>query len=350
MTKISQLQNRVNRVELIELMQASTEPRTTVSFYKYHPIDDPQKFRDALYLLFDAMGVKGRIYVAHEGINAQISVPTTHFDLFKEKLGSIDFLTGIRLNSAVEDDGKSFFKLAIKVKVKIVADGLDDATFNPSDTGTHLDAEGFNRLTDDPDTILIDMRNHYESEVGYFENAIRPDAETFRDELKIAEEILRGQQNKKVVMYCTGGIRCEKASAWFKHQGFKNVFQLDGGIIQYTKQIKEKGLKNKFKGVNFVFDERLSERISEDIVAKCHQCGAPCDAHKNCANDACHLLFIQCDKCATAHNNCCSTKCADFLKSPVETQIVLRKTEIFNSKRFGKGRYKAHHATEGLID
>jgi UPF0176 protein len=349
MTKKSRLMNRVNREELLQQLQTSTEPRTTVSFYKYHPIDDPQKFRDELYLTLDALGVKGRIYVAHEGINAQISVPTPQFDQFKATLYGISFLNGCRLNVAVEAEGKSFFKLTIKVKVKIVADGLDDATFTPSNTGTHLDAEGFNRLTDDPETILIDMRNHYESEVGYFENAIRPDAETFRDELKIAEEILRGQQNKNVVMYCTGGIRCEKASAWFKHQGFANVFQLDGGIIQYAKQVKEQGLENKFKGVNFVFDERLGERISDDVVAKCHQCGEPCDVHKNCANDACHLLFIQCEACATKYENCCSVKCSDFNKLPKETQIELRKTEEFNGTRFGKGRYKAHHSGEGLI-
>lgn len=342
------LHNRVNREELIQKMNESTESRTTVSFYKYHQIDDPEKFRDNLYQLLDSLGIKGRIYVAHEGINAQISVPNENFDLFKEKIYSVDFLNNVRLNVAVDDDGKSFFKLAIKTRPKIVADGLDDSTFNPSDTGTHLDAKNFNQLTDDPNTILVDMRNHYESEVGYFENAIRPDSENFRDELKIAEEILRGQESKNIVMYCTGGIRCEKASAWFKHKGFANVFQLDGGIIQYTKQVKEQNLDNKFKGVNFVFDERVSERISEDVVSKCHQCGKPHDLHINCANNACHLLFIQCNECATKFGNCCSTKCLDFIKLPEETKAILRKTEIFNGIQFGKGRHKARCSKEGL--
>jgi UPF0176 protein len=342
------LHNRVNREVLIQQMLESTELRTTISFYKYHFIENPAHFRDLLFLTFDEIGVKGRIYIATEGVNAQISVPTQNLEIFKERLYAISFLNNVRLNTAI-DDGNSFFKLAIKVRPKIVADGLDDTTFDPADTGTHLDAEGFNRLTDDPNTILIDMRNHYESEVGYFENAICPDAETFRDELTIATDILRGQQDKNVVMYCTGGIRCEKASAWFKHQGYKNVFQLDGGIIQYAKQVKAKGLKNKFKGVNFVFDERLGERISDDIVAKCHQCGQPCDTHKNCANDACHLLFIQCAECATKYENCCSVKCADFTHIPLEEQRELRKTAVFNGTPFGKGRYKAHHSSEGLI-
>ena len=347
--KKKSLHNRVNRDELKQQMHDSTEPRTTISFYKYHQISEPDVFRNELYALLDEIGVKGRIYVATEGVNAQISVPTTNVDVFKQILYGISFLDGVRLNFAVADDGKSFIKLMIKVRPKIVADGLDDATFNPSDTGTHLDAEAFNRLTDDPNTILVDMRNHYESEVGYFENAVCPPAETFRDELQIVEDMLAGKSDKNLVMYCTGGIRCEKASAWFKHKGFQNVFQLDGGIIQYARQAKAQGLKNKFIGVNFVFDERLGERISDDIVANCHQCGKPCDTHKNCANDACHLLFIQCEECAATYEDCCSSKCRDFKQLPTETQLILRKTEEFNGTRFGKGRYKAHHSVNGLL-
>jgi UPF0176 protein len=338
--KKARLHNRVNREVLIKQMLESPEPRTTISFYKYHRIENPKAFRDELFLLLDSIETKGRIYLATEGVNGQISVPSKNVEIFKETLYSIDFLKGIRLNMAVDDNGKSFFKLTIKVRPKIVADGLDDSTFNPADTGVHLNAEDFNRLTDDPNTILIDMRNHYESEVGFFDGAIRPDVETFREELQIAEDLLIENKDKNLVMYCTGGIRCEKASAWMKHQGFKNVFQLDGGIIQYAKQVKEKDLKNKFRGVNFVFDERLGERISDEIVAKCHQCGKPCDTHKNCANDACHLLFIQCEECATQYNSCCSEKCTDFIKLPQEEQILLRKTEQFNGTKFGKGRFR----------
>ncbi len=334
--KKSQLMNRVNREVLLEKMYTSSEPHTTISFYKYHAIVQPEKFRDELYLMLDAIAVKGRIYLAHEGINAQISVPTTSVELFRTTLYAIPFLNNVRLNTAVEDTGKSFFKLTIKIKEKIVADGLNDATFNASDCGIHLDAVAFNALTNKSDTVLIDMRNHYESEVGYFEGAIRPDAETFREEIKLVEKMLVGKENENIVMYCTGGIRCEKATAYFKHKGFKNLFQLDGGIIQYAKQVKEKNLQNKFKGVNFVFDERLGERISDDIVAHCHQCDAPCDMHKNCANDACHLLFIQCPACAEKFTNTCSQQCADFIKLSAEEQKELRKTTVFAGTKFGK--------------
>ena len=336
--KKAQLMNRVNREVLLRELRATPQTRTTLSFYKYHRIDSPEMLRNELYVKLDALQTKGRIYIAHEGINAQISVPDNNFESLKETLYSYGYLNNVRLNIAVTDDGKSFFKLTIKVKDKIVADGLNDASFDAADTGTHLNAEAFNALTDDPNTILVDMRNHYESEVGYFEGAIRPDAETFKEEVKLVEEIIRGQEEKNIVMYCTGGIRCEKASAWFKHKGFKNMFQLNGGIINYAQQVRATNGRNKFKGVNFVFDERLGERISDDVVAQCHQCQKAADTHRNCANDACHLLLIQCDDCFKKTQGCCSQQCTDFIQLPKEEQKLLRKTTKFPGTKNKKGR------------
>ena len=258
--KKSKLHNRVNREILLEEMKHTAEKRITLSFYKYAHIPNPTLLRDHLYLLLDTIAVKGRIYIAKEGVNAQIVVPETQFEAFENILQTIDFLKAVRLNIAITDDGKSFFKLKIQVKTKIVADGLNDDSFDVTNRGQHLSAEAFNILTDDPSTLIVDMRNHYESEVGYFENAIRPDVETFREALPIVEKMLASDKDKNIVMYCTGGIRCEKASAYYKHKGFQNVFQLDGGIIEYARQAKALGLSNKFKGVNFVFDERLGER------------------------------------------------------------------------------------------
>jgi UPF0176 protein len=257
-------------------------------------------------------------------------------------------MNGMRLNIAVAAHAKSFYKLRITVREKIVADGLNDDTFDASDCGTHLTAPEFNQLTDDPNTIVVDMRNHYESEVGHFKGAITPDVTTFRESLPIIEEMLDPHRDKNIVMYCTGGIRCEKASAWYKHRGFKNVFQLEGGIIEYARKAKELGIENKFLGVNFVFDERLGERISEDVIAKCHQCGAPSDHHTNCHNDACHLLFIQCEACAEKFGQTCSDKCHEFSKLPKEEQIERRVTEVFNGTKFGKGRYRSHRPDESL--
>jgi UPF0176 protein len=332
------LHNRIEGRLLKEKLRAASDRRITISFYKYYKIEEPAAFRDQLYEGLDQLGVLGRIYVAHEGINAQISVPEENKDGFKTFLYAIPFLDNVRLNIAVDDNGKSFFKLKILVRKKIVADGLDDSTFDSSNSGIHVNAEQFNKLASDPETLIIDMRNHYESEVGHFKGAICPDVDTFREELQVAEDLMKDHRDKNLLMYCTGGIRCEKASAWMKHQGFKNVFQLDGGIIKYAQEVKERGLENRFIGKNFVFDERLGERITEDIIAHCHQCGATCDDHTNCKNDGCHLLFIQCKACAEKYKGCCSNECSEIMELPLEKQREIRQGINKGRQVFRKGR------------
>ena len=334
-----QLYNKLSADERAALIDEAGEDRLTISFYQYHHIENTSTFRDHLFISWNPMDVLGRIYVADEGINAQLSVPAKKFDVFKAHLDSIDFLKDVRLNIAVEQDNKSFLKLKIKVREKIVADGLKDESFDVTDIGVHLKAKEFNDIIEQDDTILIDMRNHYESEIGHFKNADTPDVDTFRDSLPLISESIKGhEEDRNIVMYCTGGIRCEKAGAYFKHQGFKNVFQLEGGIINYARQIEAEGLENKFQGKNFVFDHRKSERISEAIISNCHQCGEPSDTHVNCANQACHLLFIQCDNCRTKMDECCSNKCKDVNVLSVEEQKELRKGKHASNKIFKKGR------------
>lgn len=334
-----QLYNTLSAEERKALIAEAGLDRLTISFYAYHQIGNPSLFRDYLFIHWNDLEVLGRIYVAHEGINAQLSVPAIHFNAFKAHLDSITFLENVRLNIAIEQDNFSFLKLKVKVRHKIVADGLNDASFDVTNIGVHLDAEKFNDIIEDPNTVLVDMRNHYESEIGHFKNAITPDVDTFRDSLDLIEEDLRAhKEDKNLVMYCTGGIRCEKASAYYKHKGFKNVFQLEGGIIEYTRQVENKGLENKFIGKNFVFDHRRAERISEDIIAHCHQCGNSCDTHVNCANEACHLLFIQCPTCANAMDDCCSDACKEVHNLPFEEQKALRKGKTVSNKIFKKGR------------
>jgi UPF0176 protein len=332
------LHNRVNRDELRQLVKLEAKNRTTLSFYAYTRLEDPQQFRDTFYADLRKLDVLGRIYVAREGVNAQLSVPTDNVDAFRNYLNTIPFLSQIRLNIAVEDDGKSFFTLTIKVKEKIVADGLNDEEFDVTDRGTHLSAAAFNALTDDPETIVVDMRNYYESEVGHFEKAILPPMETFRDGLPMVADMLSESRDKHIVMYCTGGIRCEKASAYMKYKGYKNVYQLDGGIIEYARQAEKQGLPNKFLGINFVFDERLGERISDDVVSACHQCGHAADHHTNCANDACHILFIQCPECSEKYRGCCSVECMDFSALTKEERRVLRRERVFNGSKYSKAK------------
>jgi UPF0176 protein len=334
------LHNRVNKEELKRRVQEDGIARATISFYTYHPIGNVQLFRDHCYIHLDEIGVLGRIYVAHEGVNAQISVPYRNFVEFEKFLESITFLNGLRLNFAIEDDGKSFYLLKIKVRPKIVADGISDPNFNPSDKGKHVSAEEFNELTSKEETIVVDMRNHYESEVGHFEGAWCPDVDTFREQLPLVVEELEDAKDKPIVMYCTGGIRCEKASAYLKYNGFKDVYQLEGGIINYARQIREKKLPNKYVGKNFVFDERLEETISEDVIAKCHQCGTPFDHHTNCKNKACNLLFIQCPECAQKMKYCCSEECMEISELSEEEQRKLRKQSDSGIRIFTKGRIR----------
>ena len=334
-----QLYNTLSADERAQLINDAGKQRLTLSFYAYAKIKNPKEFRDALFLAWNPLEVLGRIYVATEGINAQLSLPADYFYDFKNTIEQYNFMKDIRLNIAVEHDDHSFLKLTIKVRDKIVADGLVDETLDVTNIGTHLNARDFNLLLDNPNTIVVDMRNHYESEIGHFVGAITPDVETFRESLPIIEQQLSHfKEDKNLLMYCTGGIRCEKASAFLKHKGFKNVYQLEGGIIEYTRQIKAEGLESKFIGKNFVFDHRLGERITNDILSQCHQCGAPCDNHTNCVNDGCHILFIQCDNCKIELENCCSTKCKEITHLPLEEQVKLRSGKKNGNMIFKKGK------------
>jgi UPF0176 protein len=336
-----QLYNTLSAEERRKLIKEAGEDRLTLSFYQYAHISSPQELRDELFLKWEKLEVLGRTYVATEGINAQISLPANNVEAFRQDLYTYDFLNGTRLNVAIEQDSFSFLKNKIKVRNKIVADGLNDDSFDVTNKGIHLKAKEFNNIIEDPKTVLVDMRNHYESEIGHFKGALTPDVDTFRDSLDIIENDLKEhKEDKNLVMYCTGGIRCEKASAYYKHKGFKNVYQLEGGIIEYTRQINEEGIENKFIGKNFVFDERRAEKISDDIISKCHQCDQPCDTHVNCKNKGCHLLFIQCKACQNKMLTTCSDECKSIVQMPEEEQKRIRSGITSSNKIFRKGRFE----------
>jgi UPF0176 protein len=303
------LYNRVNKQELRKQVAAEPFKRVTMSFYRYTHIENPEKTRDELFAHWSTLKVFGRIYLAHEGINAQLSVPEHSIKDFTNHLYQNPLFKDVPIKQAIEDDSKSFFALKMKVKSKIVADGLKEGSFDASNTGTRLDAVTFHHKMDNLDIVLVDMRNKYESEVGHFKNALRPDVKTFRESLPKILKDIGDKKDKELMLYCTGGIRCEKASAYFKHHGFKNVYQLDGGIIQYAHEMNRLGMESKFIGKNFVFDERLGERITPDILGKCYNCGGSSDRQVNCANLACHTLIIQCEKCASSMKSFCSEKC-----------------------------------------
>ena len=357
--------HRLRNLHRPDILKARLEregvERTTLSLYRYVRLKEVEALRHDLYSEWEALGVLGRIYLSQEGINAQVSLPTANLDAFRANLDGREAFKEVPWKIAVEDDGKSFLKLAIKVKKKIVADGLADDAFDVTNVGTHLDAATFNRKIEEG-ALLIDMRNNYESAIGYFEGAYLPKADTFRGAIDEIVEMLRSQDRQdlaegarsvdppgrpttapEILLYCTGGIRCEKASAYLKHEGFTNVGQLHGGIIDYARQIKAQGLASKYKGQNFVFDERLAERITDDVVSTCVQCGTPSDRISNCHEVTCNMLLVQCEACAEKYSNCCSPSCREIHVLPEEVQRAWRKGRSTRSTKT-----KAINDPEGL--
>lgn len=340
-----ELRNKYGPRELRARLEAEGFPRTTLSFYRYVRLADPTALRNELYTEWEALGVFGRIYLAHEGINAQLSVPTHNFETFRKAIDARPEFSGVPFKIAVEDDGKSFLKLTLKVRQKLVADGLTDTVFDVSNVGQHLDAEAFNRKLEEG-ALVVDMRNNYECLVGHFEGAYLPKAETFRGAIDEVVEMLRKQpaqvpdpgtgsvdppgrldttEHPEILLYCTGGIRCEKASAWLRHHGITNVGQLHGGIIDYARQVRAKGLPSRYKGQNFVFDGRLAERITDDVVSTCMQCGQPSDRITNCRQHTCNVLLVQCEACASTYADCCTPSCREIHLLPEEVQREWRK-------------------------
>ena len=316
--------NKLSKKQGLKLLDQEGFERKTLSFYRYVIIDSPYELRDELYESWKELGVLGRIYLANEGVNAQLSVPESNFEEFVELVHANPFFKNINFKNAVEDDGNSFFKLTIKVRKQIVSDGLPIDEYDVTNVGNHLDAKSWNKALEKGATV-VDMRNHYESEIGNFKGAICPDVETFKEELPKVKKMLEGKEGKKILLYCTGGIRCEKTSAYLRHHGFRDVNQLHGGIIDYARQLEQDvTLNNNFVGKNFVFDERRGERISEDIISSCHQCDKPFDTHVNCRNVNCNLLFLQCDSCKEKYENCCSIECIEIVKLPLDEQKKLR--------------------------
>ena len=316
------LYNRINSEELKSKLHTEKLIRKTISFYRYFILDNQHELRDQLYHDWLELNCFGRIYIAREGINAQMSVPENRMEAFFQCLKKHPVFDNIPVKYAIEDYGKSFYKLVIKVRHKLVADGLSDGAFDVTNVGRHLNALEFHDLVGSGEHIVLDMRNHYESEIGHFKGAICPEVDTFREEITLIPEILKNEKDRKILLYCTGGIRCEKASAYLIHHGFKDVNQLHGGILEYARKIKQLDLEPNFLGKNFVFDQRMGETINGQVISHCHQCGKSYDVHVNCANNLCHLLFIQCHDCAGKYENCCSKVCCDVKNGTAEDKQI----------------------------
>lgn len=303
--------NRVERKKLIEMVRQEPFRRKIVSFYRYAPIEDPQTLRDELYKSWLELKVLGRIYVAREGMNAQMSVPEMNWEKFLETLSTYPFFKDIFINHASTESSYAFFKLDVRAREKIVVHRLREDPFHNSTPGKHLSPQEFHEMANDKNAIVVDARNSYECDIGHFENAFLPTSKTFSKILPELKEKLAPYKDKKIMMYCTGGIRCEIASAYLKKEGFQEIYQLQGGIIHYINEMQNSSTPSKYKGSVYVFDERMAEATNREKMGKCYQCDAAHSAHSNCGYIRCHGLIIQCPSCAEKYQNCCSVECIE---------------------------------------
>ncbi|TMW60842.1 hypothetical protein Poli38472_000884 [Pythium oligandrum] len=335
-----------------------------LSLYNYSQIAEEQlpRLRKQMFETWSELEVLGRIYLAQEGINAQLILPASNVDKFAASFP--DLFTKENLNYGAsyevengrgdEHPGSALFqKLDIRIRKQIVADGFTNGHLDLQDSGNALPPDQWHHKLQhrnqhqDDSTLVLDVRNFYEHEIGRFDGATRIMVDTFRDTFDALDDILKqheeehgGEMPREVMMYCTGGIRCEKVGAYLKqYKGIDNIHKLKGGIVHYQKFLKAHPEESSlFKGKNFVFDQRCvsdelaesSEEVTSDVLGKCFQCGSPCNDHTNCSNLMCHGLILQCSSCATAYHGACSAGCRDeVIKMSTmtpEEQRLYRKT------------------------
>ncbi len=329
-----------------EYLKGMPDPRDSptmqiVSFYRFfaEPKDEVglDLLAKKLRAVWEPFGALGRIYVASEGINAQMAVPATVFDHFAKACASLDELEKVFLNRdrqvpmATYMEDPAFDALHIRIRDQVVADGglLEQRAFDWADCGKPMEPEEWHQTVDDPNVIVLDCRNEFESEVGRFATAEPLNTSYFRESWDVLKQRLADvPKDQPILTYCTGGIRCIKVGAYLKQElGFENVARLEGGIVSYARHLREKTAveqaaqeeeaaavggvipDSKFKGINYVFDNRLGERITEDVLSQCDQCGVASDVYVNCANPNCHVRFIQCGDCGGKYHSCCSRGC-----------------------------------------
>ena len=283
----------------------TTHPYRILLYYCYTHIEDPEEFRETHHKYCADLGLLGRIIIAHEGINGTVSGLEAACEAYMQYLQADSRFADIQFKID-EHTQHAFQKLHVRVKSEIVHADLHD--IHPKEkTGEYITPEQLEQIKDDRDTILLDVRSNYEHRIGKFKNAVTLDINHFR-EFKSQIPKLAALRDKKIITYCTGGIKCEKASAYLLEQGFKNVYQLHGGIIRYGQETEGKA----FEGKCYVFDNRLVKDINkkeEIIVGKCYVCRATCDRMVNCANPLCNAHVPLCTSCGEKLDGACSETC-----------------------------------------
>lgn len=279
-----------------------------LAYYLFIPIDSPEEEVCKHHAFFKDRDIKGRIYISKEGINGQMSASAEDAEAYMEWMRADARFRPIQFKIHHHHE-HAFPKTTVKVREQLVA---LDMSVDLSQSGQHVSPEEWKKMLEERDenVVLVDVRNDYEWEIGHFEGAKLPDLETFREFPDYAKALKeqKDPQKTKVMMYCTGGIRCELYSALLKKEGFENVYQLQGGVINYGLKVGS----DHWRGKLFVFDDRLAVPIAEDkeeVISKCLHCGASSDIYYNCANMDCNELFLCCPSCAEQFKGCCSEVC-----------------------------------------
>lgn len=283
-------------------------------YYKYIHIANPQEIRDWQHELCTTLNLEGRIILAHEGINGTVAGLESDTQAYIAAMNEHPLFGNIDFKQTIVPAQHSYFdRLRVVVKSEIVNLGISPEQLKAENSATHLTPTQAHELLENrpEDLVILDGRNYFEARVGKFQGAITPEINTFRDFPEYIEKNLEQFKDKQVLMYCTGGIRCERASALLKEKGVaKNVFQIEGGIHRYVEQFPE----GFFRGKNYVFDARITDKINDDIIGSCDLCCAPCDDYTNCCNALCNKHFIGCKDCIQTHGNACSSQCHQLVQ------------------------------------
>ena len=300
------------------------------SFYKYTEIENPEVFQREHQNYCNELGIKGKVLVAREGINGTVSGTKEHIDKYEKHLLNNKLFSGMTYKRTITDE-HPFKKTIVRIRKEIVTSGLN---VDMKNVGERITPKELKELYDKKeDFIILDARNDYESKIGKFHNAITPKLEVFRDFRKVAKKLSK-HKDKKIVMYCTGGIRCEKASAYMKEQGYKKVYHLKDGILNYIEQYPD----TYFEGRCFVFDNRLSVPSGDktEDIALCEFCHIPCGRYINCANMKCDKLFICCNECDNTWEGTCSKSCRGIILNKKMSLITKIKLKFFKFLRIHK--------------
>lgn len=281
-------------------------------YYLYVPLEDPERFAHEHRALCERLSLEGRILIAAEGINGTVSGPREATREYMRVMRE-DPRTSAMEFKVDEADGHVFSRLSVKLRDEVVTLGLGEEDLKPWNlTGEYLDPAAWRDMMDDENAVIIDARNDYEWELGRFEGALLPEVASFRDLPGWIREHRSELEGRKIMTYCTGGIRCEKFSGFLKQEGFPEVYQLHGGIVSYGKDPGVRG--EKFEGKCYVFDERIGVAVNRTggatVVSRCRHCGVPSDRYVNCAWKPCNERHFSCDACEREHARYCDRACA----------------------------------------